>query len=396
MGQKQFITQYPIKIKLTIYNSVYALKGGLLYVTNSYFLSTSFLMIASLCFTMSFAKRNIFLNKTKTKFYIYATITNIALLILQSAEILLACASFPYAWVLRVITNFLGFALCPAIPFLLHLLNFSYNKKQMFLLSIPLFFNIIACLISIKTGFIFFVDSMNQYSRGAWFLLSLGISAFYFLILIIMIPKNSPSEFSRNEKRFLLYVSVIIILCVIIQVLACEMFLIWHSCAMGLILYYIFLHETHSKFDPLTGILNRAAFMKELEMIQNNRNVAFVAFDLNGLKQINDCNGHASGDTAIIIAAKCIKNSFKNLGNSYRIGGDEFIAICDNATGRMIEACLVKLNKALNQTKFEEPLQIELASGYSFYQKNSGINIHTILEEADNAMYASKAKIKYD
>ena len=50
----------------------------------------------------------------------------------------------------------------------------------------------------------------------------------------------------------------------------------------------------------------------------------FVVFliDINGLKVVNDTLGHEAGDELICGAAACITSTFKDKGNTYRIGGD--------------------------------------------------------------------------
>ena len=61
--------------------------------------------------------------------------------------------------------------------------------------------------------------------------------------------------------------------------------------------------------------------------------LAFVAFDVDDLKQINDRLGHHVGDQAIYTAAQCIRSVFGSMGSCFRIGGDEFAVI---VTGRAV------------------------------------------------------------
>ena len=78
--------------------------------------------------------------------------------------------------------------------------------------------------------------------------------------------------------------------------------------------------------DILTGIYNRTAFTKwEAEYQENFSNTSIVLCDLNNLKYYNDNYGHEIGDKYIIDAAHIIKEAFKDKGQCYRIGGDEFV-----------------------------------------------------------------------
>ena len=82
--------------------------------------------------------------------------------------------------------------------------------------------------------------------------------------------------------------------------------------------------------DELTGLYNRRGFEVDCEIIKKNNNLieyVLIMMDLNGLKAANDNIGHEAGDELIIGASKCMDNAFSGLGRTYRIGGDEFVAL---------------------------------------------------------------------
>lgn len=82
--------------------------------------------------------------------------------------------------------------------------------------------------------------------------------------------------------------------------------------------------------DGLTGIRNRAAFMEKVLQIDKDqkplKGITAVCTDMNNLKHINDRFGHLSGDQAICRMADALRNNLEDIGNVYRIGGDEFAA----------------------------------------------------------------------
>ena len=66
------------------------------------------------------------------------------------------------------------------------------------------------------------------------------------------------------------------------------------------------------------------------QIIKKNNNLieyVLVMMDLNGLKEANDNIGHEAGDELIIGASKCMDKAFSGLGRTYRVGGDEFVAL---------------------------------------------------------------------
>jgi diguanylate cyclase (GGDEF)-like protein len=81
--------------------------------------------------------------------------------------------------------------------------------------------------------------------------------------------------------------------------------------------------------DKLTGLPNRTCFESEwIPKIVARGHCAFVAFDLDRFKMINDMHGHDAGDKALMKAASIASEIFRcGEGNCFRIGGEEFVAV---------------------------------------------------------------------
>ena len=79
--------------------------------------------------------------------------------------------------------------------------------------------------------------------------------------------------------------------------------------------------------DALTGLKNRNCFEKELAAYPSRcrGTVTCLYMDVNGLHELNNTQGHAAGDRLLQLAAKALQKGF-GAQNSYRIGGDEFVA----------------------------------------------------------------------
>lgn len=81
--------------------------------------------------------------------------------------------------------------------------------------------------------------------------------------------------------------------------------------------------------DSLTGLKNRNRFIADMETLdaQGPRKGFGVAYlDLNGLKEVNDSEGHAQGDSMLSMVADVLRSAFDG-SSVYRLGGDEFLAI---------------------------------------------------------------------
>ncbi|WP_455620022.1 EAL domain-containing protein [Eisenbergiella sp.] len=85
-----------------------------------------------------------------------------------------------------------------------------------------------------------------------------------------------------------------------------------------------------SYYDTLTSFYNRNRFIKDSEELSaGDRPVGIVFLDVNGLKDINDRFGHAYGDKTLIECARQMREVFQK-ADYYRIGGDEFVIICQD------------------------------------------------------------------
>ena len=160
------------------------------------------------------------------------------------------------------------------------------------------------------------------------------------------------------------------------------------SSASFFILDSIDRRETHSKLhrlsfeDTLTSVYNRNKFNHDIEDYENKsvEDVGVAYFDLNGLKDINDSQGHEAGDRLIKNAADGINSVFPD--NTYRIGGDEFVVINSPVKKDIFEEKLEKVICILNEKG------ISVSYGTSW--EGSSEKLEKQLSTADNLMYKNK------
>ncbi|MFA9424427.1 MAG: GGDEF domain-containing protein [Sedimentibacter sp.] len=357
-------------------------------------ISTDVIGVIALLFTIILAKRNAVIDSYKTKIYIFVSGVTISLLILEIFDILLEFSYGIEFLELHKIINIIGFSLTPLVPYLLLFLNSREIFVNKTLYAIPLIINALLSILSYKTGWVFLFDTQGQHVRGNLFFISIAISTFYYLLLIFSVIKND-LEYDNEDLTFLKFVFFVPLTAVILQITFYGFNLIWASVALSLLLYYIFLRELQFKYDVTSGIKNRKAFEKEIERYDKNHdNFAMVVLDLNDLKKINDTKGHNYGDEAILISATVLQESFYGVGKAYRIGGDEFCVICNNATKANLDSSLARLEQLLDIVNQKRDIKIVFAYGYEFYKKNTNDSIPDVFSKADKFMYEHKAKLK--
>lgn len=104
-----------------------------------------------------------------------------------------------------------------------------------------------------------------------------------------------------------------------------------------------------ARTDPLTGAWNRQAFF---EIIRGSRESggwsAMIFADLDGLKRLNDAEGHSQGDLSLKLFAQTVRGTIREGDVFARMGGDEFVIFMqlkDEAAGTAVAR---RLHKALN------------------------------------------------
>ena len=110
-------------------------------------------------------------------------------------------------------------------------------------------------------------------------------------------------------------------------------------------------HENSIK-DFLTQLYNRRGVESYIEAnwhewVKQNKKMAFLSVDLDGLKVINDNYGHIEGDYAIMTIADVLSSVIGNKGFTSRVGGDEFLAIITDAEEKSIKEIIKNIDKKL-------------------------------------------------
>ncbi|MBR5967121.1 MAG: diguanylate cyclase [Lachnospiraceae bacterium] len=139
----------------------------------------------------------------------------------------------------------------------------------------------------------------------------------------------------------------------------------------------------YSFHDSLTGVGNRRAITRfETESLDTSRSYGFLMCDINGLKAVNDNQGHAAGDEMIKTVASCMTNVF-GCENVYRMGGDEFAIYTYADSKDAFEEKVAMLNKMISEK------DIHMAIGSSFAEGGDP-DYEARRLEADNRMYEEK------
>jgi diguanylate cyclase (GGDEF)-like protein len=144
--------------------------------------------------------------------------------------------------------------------------------------------------------------------------------------------------------------------------------------------------------DAMTGLYNRRAYSDHLDGLRDRsslKDLVIIAFDVNGLKQVNDTLGHAAGDELITGAAKTILDTFMPYGKCYRTGGDEFCAFLDKPVDN-IEILAGKFAHAVSVWHGKLVKNLSVSYGIVCAADYKDATVDELLSIADEKMYNSK------
>jgi diguanylate cyclase (GGDEF)-like protein len=155
--------------------------------------------------------------------------------------------------------------------------------------------------------------------------------------------------------------------------------------------------EYLGKHDVLTQLRNRAFYAEELNRITRKGPwpLSIIAIDLNGLKAVNDEQGHAAGDSLLRRVGEVLAKAVDAPACAARIGGDEFTVLLPGVDERGAFALQERILSMLDlNNQFYPGQPISLAMGIACCR--SGDSVEATIHRADQAMYAEKIRYYQD
>jgi diguanylate cyclase (GGDEF)-like protein len=154
--------------------------------------------------------------------------------------------------------------------------------------------------------------------------------------------------------------------------------------------------EAIAERDPLTGVLNRRGFERELVraaayLSRYPASARLVYVDLDRFKPINDVHGHAAGDALLAAVAETLTRQVRASDSVARLGGDEFAVLLWNladadalAKARSLEAAIAALVVPW------QGVSLSVGASAGVTPLEAGERPADVVARADAAMYARK------
>jgi diguanylate cyclase (GGDEF)-like protein len=152
-----------------------------------------------------------------------------------------------------------------------------------------------------------------------------------------------------------------------------------------------------AEIDPLTDVLNRRGFERELKrslayVKRYAASAALIYLDLDDFKAINDRHGHAAGDAVLKAVAMVLTRHSRASDLVARLGGDEFAVLLWNCGEAAAQSKAQSLEAAIARTTATHggvTLSVGASAGAAILLPLD--TPEAVLERADRAMYARKA-----
>ena len=146
--------------------------------------------------------------------------------------------------------------------------------------------------------------------------------------------------------------------------------------------------------DALTGLGNRRAFESDLESAfaqaeRHQRHLSVLSLDLDGLKTLNDTEGHDRGDALLITVGHGLQAAFETLGRLYRLGGDEFSLIVSWIGAPDTDDLHARLERGMDKVRLAGFVDVTASSGVATFPDEVAA-AGDALRLSDQRMYRQK------
>ena len=257
--------------------------------------------------------------------------------------------------------------------------NCSAHKKHI-IYWIPSIITLLVCSTAFFTDIAFGFDENYAFYRGPLGYVAFAVPVLYIILSLWIIFRNF-SERSSLERFIMPICAVFCLSSSLLDVLYGGV-RTNEAIIISSIFFYLVLFSNDNRRDSLTGLLNRQAFYDDCNLY--NRSIGAIAsLDMNGLKLLNDTQGHQAGDKALTTIGSCMLKIADERTLAYRIGGDEFIIIFLHSDEKVITDVEKKITDSVTAAGYN------ISTGYAVRGDEDAVD--DVVRKSDDRMYKAKA-----
>lgn len=346
-------------------------------------------------------KREYHLLDFKVKLFRYMILSLMIYILMDVLFISIDGTSYFFTRSVLLYGNALQYAVLCLIVFLWYFYNDYYIFKDLVhfrkwlpLTILPLIVNFIFSLLSPWFGYFYTINAQNVYIRGDLFYISAVTTYMYASLTALLI------HFNRNKIRKADYAPLMFFiippaLAGMFQTLNFGVLLISPSITFSFLVAFIYIQSKNMELDFMTGLYTRKELEYYSDMLSKRKSsrklYGGMMIDIDNFKGINDVFGHDIGDKVLMEVSDAFLKSFRNTDFVARIGGDEFVAICEVQSIHDLEIIIDRIRghvKQINEQK-QFDFSINLSIGYDLWDFNQ-MSKEEFMIHIDKKMYLEK------
>lgn len=348
------------------------------------FIQNNFILVVNILFLTVFLRTNTVFDKEITRRFSISILLLVAVTVAENVEY--AMSLRPEPTMVRVWMSMIGYTLRPLIIYVLILILKYRSGRERLILAVPAMINAVVACTALFSDISFSYDAANEFVRGPLGFTPHICSGLYLCLILIL----SAQFFKERNYMEAGIIFVIVVTCGVATGLESvwkHQGLLRAASSLSITFFYLYFCAQSFKRDALTKVLNRHCFYRDAEKYKDKM-VAVLSVDLNNLKRINDSEGHAAGDAAIVATAECIRKNLAKGCFLYRTGGDEFMVLCPKHAASLaeLERMITKISADMKETPYR------CAIGLAEYRQGESFN--SLCARADEDMYQRKMELK--
>ena len=317
--------------------------------------------------------------------YFWLTVVSCFLLILEDqAETMASLDPEMRNW--RILLSIAGYVLrsTATIGLVLVVIKPEYRNKQ--ILWVPCIINLLVCCTAFFTDIAFGFDADYTFYRGPLGYVSFIVPLFYLALILYLTFRKFTDNIRRADRIILIACAVFGLLSSILDATHGGVRL-HEAILISSIFFYIFLRSYDVRRDSLTSILNRQSLYDDCASMEKNI-CAVASLDMNGLKTINNTQGHQAGDEALEKVGRCLLEACGRNIRAYRIGGDEFIILFSNMGEPAVWGTLERIRDSVAKAGY--------SISYGYVMRGKTDSTESMIQRSDMKMFEQKAQYYRD
>lgn len=290
---------------------------------------------------------------------------------------------------------FFSFNLLPAalgLRYLDYIITISKekNKKRFYLYLMPVYLNVGFVIVNLFfDGFLFRVDSANEYHRGIATYIGNGVTLLFAIVVVIGFFRNKRMVTGRLTQ-VILTLTLLPILGVVLQMLFYGLSFGIPAYTLGIFISFLLMERDELLKDPLT-LLNSRVQMENRLLYKMKAQEPFTAImiDVNNFKNINDEFGHSVGDEVLKDVSRILLSSANFEDFVCRFGGDEFFVILESKKD-ISRSYIKRIDQILMDYSAKKPYTAALSYGCVYVNHSVKYDVDELVRITDELMYKDK------